>query len=178
MNMFAFCGKGICVRWQLDIGHFRSICGTCLNKNQYVLLNCQSAQMHMCKCEAWHGPCMRTCAMCKVSMCLSCYSTSRRPIMKRSLTTFTSGTEQLAKQRKVKHERYQKWVRQYDCKCQMVMWLNCTWDGNWGRCTACDKAEVSSVHQVQGQDYRMEELQLQVNKWSGLSRLYQLSRLC
>ena len=30
---------------------------------------------------------------------------------------------------------------------------------HWGRCETCTEAEVSSVHQVQGQDCGMEELQ-------------------
>ena len=43
--------------------------------------------------------------------------------MKRSLAAFAS--EQPAKQRKVKHNTYQKWERQYDCEFQTVTWLNC-----------------------------------------------------
>ena len=43
--------------------------------------------------------------------------------MKRSLTE--SASEQPAKRRKVKHEMYQKWVRQYDREYQTVMWLHC-----------------------------------------------------
>ena len=36
-----------------------------------------------------------------------------------------SASEQPAKQRKVKHETYQKWVEQYDRECQAVTWLDC-----------------------------------------------------
>jgi len=39
--------------------------------------------------------------------------------MKRSLSASTS--EQPAKHRKVKHNTYQKWVRQYDCECNDIL---------------------------------------------------------
>jgi hypothetical protein len=47
--------------------------------------------------------------------------------MKRSLaaSASASGGDQPAKRRKVKHETYQKWVRQYDRECQTVTWLDC-----------------------------------------------------
>ena len=48
---------------------------------------------------------------------------SQYPIMKRSLAA--SASEQPAKQRKVKHEMYQKWVRQYNHECQTVTCLEC-----------------------------------------------------
>ena len=35
-----------------------------------------------------------------------------------------SASEQPAKQRKVKHETYQKWVEQYNRECQAVLWLD------------------------------------------------------
>ena len=48
-------------------------------------------------------------------------------IMKRSLVAAASASasEQPAKRRKVKHETYQKWVKQYDRECQTVTWLDC-----------------------------------------------------
>ena len=47
--------------------------------------------------------------------------------MKRSLVAAASASasEQPAKRRKVKHETYQKWVKQYDRECQTVTWLDC-----------------------------------------------------
>ena len=47
---------------------------------------------------------------------------SRYPTIKRSLAA--SASEQPAKQRKVKHETYLKWVGQYDRKCQTVAWVD------------------------------------------------------
>ena len=32
------------MKLQSDIGHFLTICGTCLNKNRYVLPNCPNEQ--------------------------------------------------------------------------------------------------------------------------------------
>ena len=49
-----------------------------------------------------------------------------RTIMMRGATSAGgSGSELPAKRRKVKHETYQKWVRQYDRDFQTVMWLDC-----------------------------------------------------
>ena len=47
-------------------------------------------------------------------------------VMKRGATsTSGSGSELPAKRRKVKHETYQKWVKEYDRDCQTVTWLDC-----------------------------------------------------
>ena len=46
--------------------------------------------------------------------------------MKRGATSASASRSELpAKRRKVKHETYQKWVRQYDRDCQTVTWLDC-----------------------------------------------------
>ena len=44
--------------------------------------------------------------------------------MKRGAAS-ASGNEERGKRRKVKHETYQKWARQYDRDCQTVKWLDC-----------------------------------------------------
>ena len=46
--------------------------------------------------------------------------------MKRgAASTSASASEQPTKRRKVQHETYQKWVKQYDRDCQRVTWLDC-----------------------------------------------------
>ena len=76
--------------------------------------------------------------------------------MKRGLQASSS---EPAKRKKVKHESYKKWVREYDRECQTVMWLECE---NGGRYETCDKAQMSSMHQVQGQDYNWKNFS---DKW-------------
>ena len=47
-------------------------------------------------------------------------------VMKRGATSAGGSSSELpAKRRKVKHETYQKWVRQYNRDCQTVTWLDC-----------------------------------------------------
>ena len=36
-----------------------------------------------------------------------------------------SSSEAGAKRKKVKHDTYQKWLREYDRECQTVTWLDC-----------------------------------------------------
>ena len=52
----------------------------------------------------------------------------KRVVMKRArgaTSAGTSGSEPGAKRRKVKHDTYQKRLKQYDRECQTVTWLDC-----------------------------------------------------
>ena len=66
--------------------------------------------------------------------------------MKRARSLSASASEEPAKRRKVKHETYQKWVRQYDRECQTVTWLDCVKEIEGGvrfvtklKCRVCTK---------------------------------------
>ena len=66
--------------------------------------------------------------------------------MKRARSLSASASEEPAKRRKVKHETYRKWVRQYDRECQTVTWLDCVTEIEGGvrfvtklKCRVCTK---------------------------------------
>ena len=72
------------MKLQSDIGHFPSICGTCLNKNQYVLPNCLNnecacVRTHMRNRNAMHSLGAKLAHGYTASKCPSWY-----PIMKKS----------------------------------------------------------------------------------------------
>ena len=45
--------------------------------------------------------------------------------MKRTRATAVVTGDPQAKRRKVKHETFKKWLKQYDTECQTVSWLDC-----------------------------------------------------
>ena len=94
--------------------------------------------------------------------------------MKRSLVAAASAiaSEQPAKLRKVKHETYQKWVKEYDRECQTVTWLDCDAGIEGGvklvtklKCRVCTKFRDRTVGRKNFS-----------GKWSGLGTNYQRSR--
>ena len=93
--------------------------------------------------------------------CPSQYSIRKR-------TPATSTSEQPAKQRKVKHETYQKWVRKHNRECQTVMWLDCEMGIKGAACETCHEAGVSSVRIFDGKSNKVE---------NGRTKLFVLSQI-
>ena len=88
----------------------------------------------------------RTCRIPCVAIASQLWCENWKRTVRKSARGATSAGTSGAKRRKVKHDTYQKWLKQYDRECQTVTWLDCETSIDGGvklmtklKCRVCTK---------------------------------------